>query len=133
MTSLSGKDVRNFAQKEHFGERGGEVHVSLDHRVEALFLLLINLSQYVVYSSTTSGQTSLQRSVVLSERFRVIVQGISTFHEQNARVAASKQFQLTFVKCFNENLQEWSKEVTRWGLLLQQEPGSSFPGPSKVG
>ena len=59
MTSLRGKDVRNVAQKEHFGAGGGEVHVPLDHRVEALFLLLINLSQYVVDSSTTSGQTAL--------------------------------------------------------------------------
>ena len=92
MTSLCGMDVRNFAQKEHFSEGGGEVHVSLDHRVEALFLLLINLAQYVVDGTTASGQAALRRSGVLSERLRVVAQGIRTFHAQNARVTASKQF-----------------------------------------
>ena len=93
----------------------------------------MNLAQYVVDGTTASGQAALRRSGALSERFRVITQGIRTFHVQNARVAASKQFQMTLVKCFNEDLQEWAEEVTRRGLLLQQKPGSSFPGPSKVG
>lgn len=44
-----------------------------------------------------------------------------------------RQFWLTFVKCLSEDLQEWAEEVTQRGLLLQQEPESSFPGPSKVG
>ena len=92
MASLCGMDAQNTAQKEHFGEGGGEVHVSLDHRVEALFLLLMNLAQCVVDGTTASGQAALRRSGVLSERLRVVAQGIRTFHAQNARVTASKQF-----------------------------------------
>ena len=109
------------------------MYVSLDHKAEALDLLMINLAECVVDSTTASSQAALRRSGVLSERIRVVVQGIRTFHAQNARVAVSKQFQLMFVKCFNEYQQEWAEEITRRGLLLQQEPGSSFPGMSKVG
>ena len=83
-------DVLNFAQEKHFGEGGEELHVSLDHRVEALFLLLMNLAQYVVDGTTASGQAALRRLGVLSERFRAVAQGIRTFHAQNARVAASR-------------------------------------------
>ena len=133
VTSLCGIDDRNFAQKEHFGEGEGEVHVSLDRRVEVLFLLLINLAQYVVDGTTASGQAAVRRSGVLSERFRVVAQRSRTFHEQNARVAASKKFQPTFVKYFIEDLQLWAEEVTRRGLLLEWEPRSSFSGPRKVG
>ena len=82
------------------------MHVSLDYRVEALFLMLINLAQCVVDGTTSCGQASLRRSGVMSEGFRVIAQGIRTSHAQNARVTESKQSQLTFVKCFNEDLQE---------------------------
>ena len=56
------------------------MHVSLDHEVEALFLLLINLARYVVNGTRASGQAALRRSGVLSERFRVIAQEIRTFH-----------------------------------------------------
>ena len=54
--------------------------MSLDHEVEALFLLLINLARYVVNGTRASGQAALRRSGVLSERFRVIAQEIRTFH-----------------------------------------------------
>ena len=100
MASLCGIGVRNFAQKGHFAEGGSEVDVPLDLRVEALFLLLMNIAQYVVDSTGPPGRAALRRLGALSERFRVVAQGIRTFHAQNARVAASRQFQLTFVKCF---------------------------------
>ena len=133
VAALCGMDVRNFAQKGHFGGGGGGKQVSLDHRVEALFLLIITLAQYVVDDTDASGQAALRRSGNLSECFRVVAQGVRNFYAQNALVAASRQFQETFVKCFNEDLQEWAEEVTRRGLLLQQEPGSSFPGPRELG
>ena len=104
MASLCGIDVRNFARKEQFwrGGKGG----ALDLRVEALLLLLMNLAQYVVDSTAAPGREALRRSGALSERFRVVAQDTRTFHAQNTRVAASRQFQLTFVKCFNEDLHE---------------------------
>ena len=91
VASLCGIDVRNFAQKEQCGEGGRQVDVSLDLRVKALFLLLINLAQYVVDSTAPPGRAALRRSGPLSERFRVVAQGIRTFHAQNARVAASRK------------------------------------------
>ena len=108
------------------------MHVSLDHRVEALFFLLMNLAHYAVDGTTDSGHAALRRPDVLSERFRVVAKGIRAFHAQNARVVASRQFQLKSAVCFNEGLQDWAEEVTRLGLLLQHEPRSMFPGPSKV-
>ena len=48
VAALSNNDVRNFAQKNRFGLGGGSAQVSLDHRVEAVFLLLTHLMQYVV-------------------------------------------------------------------------------------
>ena len=81
---LWGMAALNVAQKEHFGEGGGEVQVSLEHRLEALFLLLMNLAQYVLDGTPTSGQAALRQSGVLSERFIVVAEGIWTFHAQNA-------------------------------------------------
>ena len=48
IAGLSNIDVRNFSQRDHFGSGGGTVQVSLDHRVETVFLLLTNLMQFVV-------------------------------------------------------------------------------------
>ena len=47
--------------------------MSLDLRVEALFLLLMNLTQYVVDSIAAPGRAALRRSGALWERFRVDV------------------------------------------------------------
>ena len=68
------------------------MHVSRDHKAEALFFLLINLARYVVDGTTASGRAALRRWGVLSERFRVIAHEIRTFHARNARVATSKRF-----------------------------------------
>ena len=101
--------------------------MSPDHRVYALFLLITTLEQYVVSGTKEAGQAALRRSGDLSQRFRVVAQGLWTCHAQNARVAASMKFRVTVVKCFNEALQTWAEEVTRKGILLQLEPGSSSP------
>ena len=55
VASLRGIDVQNFSQKENFGGGGGGADVSLDHRVEALFLLIMSLAQYVVHGTKVSG------------------------------------------------------------------------------
>ena len=41
---LWGMAALNVAQKEHFGEGGGGVHVSVVYRVEVLLLLLMNVA-----------------------------------------------------------------------------------------
>ena len=58
-----------------------------NHRTEAVSLLMITLAQYVVDGTKAAGQAALRRSGDLSERFRVVAQGVRTFHAQNARVA----------------------------------------------
>ena len=42
----------------------------------------------------------------LVERFRVVAQGVGTFHAQNTQVAPSEQFKGKLVRCFNKDLQE---------------------------
>ena len=73
-------DVWNFAQKDHIGFGGGSAKVSLDHRVEAVFLLLTHLVQYVVGGNEAFGQASLRRRSQMFECFRVVAQGVRTFH-----------------------------------------------------
>ena len=68
------------------GGRGG--NVSLDHRVQALqalFLFLMNLPQYVVDSTAAPGRAALRWSGAMSERFRVVAQGIRAFHAHKTR------------------------------------------------
>lgn len=104
--------------------------VSLDHTVEALFLLIYSraLHNGQQQRGGVRGVTTVGRVVRTLQ-----VQGIRKFNAQRARLTASRLFRLTFVKFFNDNLQEWAEEVTRRGLLLQQGPGSSSLGQSKVG
>lgn len=99
-------DVRNFVHKGQFGNGGGGQQVALDHRLGALFLLIITLAQYVVGGTNAMGQAALRRSGNLSECFGVVTHGVRSLYVQNAQVAASSQFQQTFVKCFDEDLQE---------------------------
>ena len=95
--------------------------------MEVLFLLLISVAQYEVCGTMGPGQAALRQSSFLSERYKVIAQGIRTFHAQNTRVAASKQFQLAFMNFVFEDVQKCAEEVTTRGVLLQRERGSSCP------
>lgn len=108
------------------GERGG-ARVPGPRGVEVLFLLLISVAQYEVCGTMGPGQAALRQSSFLSERYKVIAQGIRTFHAQNTRVAASKQFQLAFMNFVFEDVQKCAEEVTTRGVLLQRERGSSCP------
>ena len=118
--------------RDHLGFVEEGAQVSLDHKVEALFLLLVHLMQYMV-KTKNFGRASLRRTSKLVERIRLVAQGVRTFHAQNAQMAASAQFEVKFVQGFNEDTQQWTEEVHRLAPLLKQEPESSFPGPSDVG
>ena len=65
--------------------------MSLDHRVGAVFLFMTHLMQYVVDGGKAFGLASLRRTNYLVERFRVVAQGVRTFHAQNTQVALSGQ------------------------------------------
>ena len=131
VAGLSNVDVRNFSQRDHFGFGGGTAQVSLDHRGEAVFLLLTHLMRYVVDGNKAFGQASLRRTDELVERFRAVAQGVRNFHAQNTRVALLESFRGKFVQCSNKDLQEWTEEVSRQAHMLKQEVGT-FPGPSDV-
>ena len=84
-------DVRNFSQRAQFGFVEEGAQVSLDHKVAALFLLLVHLMQYAVDETKYFGRTSLRQTSNLVECFRAVAQGVRTFHAKNAQVAASAQ------------------------------------------
>ena len=87
--------------------------------------------KYVVDGNKAFGQASLRRTNRLVERFRVVAQGVRTFHAQNTQVVLPEQFKGKFVQCFNKDLQEWSEKGSRHAHMLTQEIGM-FPGPSDV-
>ena len=70
--------------------------MSLDHKVEALFLLLVHLMQYMV-KTKNFGRASLRRTSQLVESFGVVEQGVRAYRAQNAHVSASAQFNKNFV------------------------------------
>ena len=128
---LSNIDVRNVSQRDHSGFRDETAQVSLDHREEAVFLLLTHLMRYVLDGNIAFGQASLRRTDKLVERFRAVVHGVRTFYAQNTRVALSEPFRGKPIQCFNKDLQEWTKEVFRQAHMLKLEV-ETFQGPSDV-
>ena len=86
----------SYRNRTGFVEEG--VQVSLDHELEALFLLLVHLVTYLVDGPVDVGRASLRRTSNVVERFRVVAQGLRTFHVQNAQVSASAQFRVKFVQ-----------------------------------
>ena len=88
----------SFSQRDQTGFVEEGVQVSLDHELEALFLLLVHLVTYLVDGPVDVGRASLRRTSNVVERFRVVAQGLRTFHVQNAQVSASAQFRVKFVQ-----------------------------------
>ena len=103
--------------------------MSLNHRVEKVFILLMHLMQCMADGNEAFRQASLGRTNGLVERFRVVAEEVRTFDAQNTQVALSEQSKGKFVQCFNNDSQERSGEVSGRAHMLQQQLGM-FPGPS---
>ena len=90
-------DVRNVSQRDQFGFVDEGAQVSLHHKAEALFFLLVHLMQHVVDERKQFGRASFRGTSKPVERFRVVKQGLWIFHVQNAQVAYSAQFKANLV------------------------------------
>ena len=77
--ALSNIDVRNFAQRHHFGFGEESAQMSLDRRVEEVLLLFTNHTQYVVDGNKAFGQAPLSRTNKPVQRSREAPQGVRTF------------------------------------------------------
>ena len=86
---LSNINVRNFSQRDHFGFGGGTAHVSLNHRVMAVFLLL---TPHAVRGERNKafGKASLRRTDKVVECFRAVTQEVRTFYAQSTRITLTE-------------------------------------------
>ena len=60
--------------------------------MEAVYILLTRLMQYVVDGNEAFGQASPRRTNKLVQLFRAVAQRVKIFHADNTRVALSEPF-----------------------------------------
>ena len=102
IAALNNIDLGNFSNMDHVGFEERNAQVSVDHKMEAIFLLITHLMQYVVDGNKAFGRALLRRMNKLVERFRAVAQGVRTFQPQNTRVASPKPFKGKSVHFFHK-------------------------------